>query len=103
VYTAVFAPNAFEIRLFHRWQRWDEVAGAWEDTDGPRGIEVTRRSVVRGGETFGFRTWSRKRAVTPGPWRVLVLTEDGRELGRLRFEVEPDDGHAPAWTWRPWA
>lgn len=103
VYTAVFAPDAFELRLYHRWQRWDEAAGTWEDTDGPRGIEVTRRSVVRGGETLGFRTWSTKRAVTPGTWRVLVLTEDARELGRLQFDVLPDDGATAAWVWRPWA
>lgn len=100
--TALFAPSGFQLRLFHRWQRWSPTEGTWADTDGERGIELTRRRQVTGGESLGWRGCSTKSAVTDGPWRVLVQDETGRELGRLRFDVLPGPHPEPVWQWRVW-
>jgi feruloyl-CoA synthase len=81
VFTAIFAPKTTELKLAHRWQR--EAAGEWIDTE-PKPIPVT----VVGGRSGGYRTYTRKRHVSPGDWRVVVETDDGRAVGTVRFDVE---------------
>jgi hypothetical protein len=86
VFTSVFAPRGTSVEVFHRWQRED--ASGWSDTE-PTPIAVS----VLGGRDGGFRTYTRKRRTSPGPWRVLVETRDERVVGTVRFdvvEVDPD-------------
>ncbi len=81
VFTMIFAPRNLNTRIFHRWQRYDEVKQVW--------IEADRLSfTLTGGRQGGFRGYSRKTAVTEGKWRVYVETERGQALGRLSFRVE---------------
>lgn len=84
-FTAVFAPSGAELGLVHVWQQLVEGEG-WVDRDE---IEVE----VVGGRGAGFRTWTRKRRMAPGSWRVRVRTGTGQELGWVRFDVEsPAEG-----------
>lgn len=80
-YTSVFAPTALEARIVHRWQQYDPEANEWAD----RG---TSSYAMRGGRDGGFRGYSYRTIRQPGRWRVIVETERGQELGRLRFNVE---------------
>ncbi len=84
VFTAVFAPKGTKLDLAHRWQLHEN--DEWVDTE-PKPIRVS----VMGGRRGGFRTYTRKRRVGPGAWRVLVETEDERVLGTVRFDVRQVD------------
>ena len=80
VYSAVFAPRGLRTRIIHEWQRADGE-GAW----------TTQQRVpvaIAGGREDGFRFYTFKTAPAPGQWRVNILSDDGRSIGRLRFAVE---------------
>lgn len=97
-FTAVFAPRGMELALFHRWQRHDPSDGTWVTTDR---IPVTRSALLRGGAERGFRTYSRKRHVQPGAWRVIVELDDGRSLGHVDLDILADDRTTKrTWTTR---
>jgi len=77
-YTAVFSPTAFNTTIVHEWQFYDPAQKGW----------VTRARVklpVTGGSDGGWRTFSAVSNITPGPWRVNVLTTNGLLVGRLQF------------------
>ncbi len=80
-WVAVFAPADFTERLAVRWIPL--AAGAGEKADEiPLGIE--------GGRDGGWRGYTVKARYSPGPWRVEIVTSDGRELGRIGLEIVPD-------------
>ena len=78
VRTPIYLPASMATTVVHRWSRWGE--GEWVTTDR---IALD----IRGGREEGFRTYSLKRRTEPGSWRVFVETPDGRELGRVTFEL----------------
>jgi len=79
VRTPVYLPPGMATTVVHRWTRYDPADG-WVTTDT---IELD----IRGGREEGFRTYSLKRHTVPGWWRVVVETDDGRELGRVSFRL----------------
>jgi hypothetical protein len=79
VYSAVFSPTALNTDIVHEWQAYDRRRG-WLTTDR---VALP----VRGGRGGGYRTYSMKRGVWPGAWRVNVETPTGAILGRVRFNV----------------
>jgi hypothetical protein len=80
LYSAVFAPEGLRTRIIHEWQRLD-AEGRW--------INQQRRSVpIEGGRENGYRLYTLKTAPQPGQWRVNILSDDGRTIGRVRFAVE---------------
>ncbi len=79
VKTAVYLPRRMSTQVLHVWERYLPERG-WSRTDA---IALS----IRGGRRDGFRTYSRKRHLEPGHWRVRVTTRDGRELGRVRFDL----------------
>lgn len=79
-YTAIFSPTALNTSVYHEWQYYDAASGAW----------ITRGRIplaVVGGRDGGYRTFSIESAITPGSWRVNVVTPSGQVIGRLKFEV----------------
>lgn len=80
--TPVFLPNRMTTTVVHVWEKWTEEAG-WGRTDA---IELK----IVGGRQEGFRTYSRKRNLTPGAWRVRITTLDERSLGTVRFDLVED-------------
>jgi hypothetical protein len=80
-YSAIFAPEGLRTRVVHEWQ-WMDASGAW----------ATQQRVpvpISGGRENGFRFYTFRTAPRPGQWRVNILSDDGRTIGRIRFAVEP--------------
>lgn len=78
-FTAIFAPTGLSTSIVHEWQRLS-----------PEGEWVTQSIVefkITGGRDGGYRGYSIKGALTPGKWRVNVMTKNGRALGRIAFTV----------------
>ena len=83
VFTRIFAPHNFRDEVRVRWARWDGVRRRWEQSDA-----IPLRIV--GGREEGFGGTAYKQNWSPGEWQVDVETDDGREIGRTRFEIRPD-------------
>jgi len=80
VYSAIFSPSKLNIAITHQWQHLDN-AGKWVTTNN---FPLT----VVGGRDAGFRTYSQKTVgLTPGHWRVNVLTTRGQVIGQIRFDL----------------
>lgn len=88
-FAAIFAPTTLQTDVVHRWQQRRETNEGivWQTTDR---IPYT----VRGGRIEGFRGYTFKSNIQPGTWRVDVETEDGRTLGRVKFDVFAAPGGA---------
>ena len=80
VYSAIFSPEKLNITVTHQWQKQD-ASGKW--------VTVNQVSLnVVGGRDGGFRTFSEKTiGLTPGHWRVNVLTTRGQVIGQIRFNL----------------
>jgi hypothetical protein len=63
-----------------RWY-WKEGARGWV-------LHDTIPIKIIGGREQGFRGYGVKTNFQPGPWKVQVETTDGREIGRVYFELE---------------
>jgi hypothetical protein len=79
-YSAVFAPTDIRTPILHRWSYRDERTGRWASAGAVR-------FQIAGGRDGGFRGYSTKSGVTPGLWRVEVVTSRGQLLGRKTFHV----------------
>ena len=78
VYFRVFSPTKFSDQVLMRWYRKD---GRWV-------LQDTIPIRIVGGREAGFRGYGSKTNYLPGPWKVQVETVDGREIGRVYFDVE---------------
>ncbi len=78
-FVSVFSPTYFSDQMFLQWLKKSEQG--W----------VSRDSVplsIHGGRSDGFRGYAYKSNFEQGDWQVQVLTSDGREVGRIYFEVK---------------
>jgi hypothetical protein len=83
LYSRVFSPARFKEQLEIRWY-FDDPKHGWVMEDQiPLNIE--------GGREEGYRGQARKSSYLPGKWKIQIETSDGREVGRLRFNIENDD------------
>ena len=80
-YSAVFAPHGLATRIIHEWQ--------WQDAEGTWRTQQRVPVVIAGGRDGGFRFYTYRTAPSAGQWRVNILSDDGRAVGRIRFAVEP--------------
>lgn len=89
-FAEIFSPARFDDSVVLHWSFKDPKQG-WKSTD-----RIPMRVV--GGRKQGYRGFSVKQNYTPGEWRISVETTDGREIGRLYFEVltlpQPDPARA---------
>jgi hypothetical protein len=85
VLLAIFSPARFEDRIVLRWFFKSERGWSLEDS-----IPLT----ILGGREQGFRGFGSKRNFRPGSWRVIVETSDGREVGRINFQIEQDESES---------
>ncbi|MFT3837835.1 MAG: DUF2914 domain-containing protein [Myxococcaceae bacterium] len=82
-FASIFAPRHFHDSIFFAFD-FDDPKQGWTSWGKP-----FRTQVAESQET-GFRTYSYTTLSRPGEYRVRVLTEDGREIGREDFTVLKD-------------
>lgn len=90
-FTSVFAPTRLRKKIYHRWQWKNPKTGNWATTDR-LGFEVS------GGRESGYRGFTYKRNVSPGDWRVEVVTEEDLLLGIISFEIKAE--RVPLERWK---
>lgn len=80
-FTSVFAPTTIKTKIYHRWQKYLDDKENWETTD--------RISYpISGGRDGGYRSYTYKRYIKPGEWRIRVETENEQVLGQIYFDVK---------------
>jgi len=79
VYFRVFSPAHFSDQVQLRWH-WKDAARGWTLQDS---IPIR----ILGGREQGFRGYGVKSNYQPGEWKVQVETADGREIGRVYFDL----------------
>jgi hypothetical protein len=81
-FARVFAPDRFRDAIYVHW--WLEgPKGGWMD-------QGRAQLTVSGGRGDGFRTYATKKNYQPGRWRVAIETEDGRDIGIIKFKLTND-------------
>jgi hypothetical protein len=75
----VFSPARFADQVQIRWY-WKDPARGWTLHDS---IPIR----ILGGREQGFRGYGVKSNYQPGEWKVQVETTDGREIGRVYFDL----------------
>lgn len=78
VFFRVFSPTRFSDQVLMRWY-WKERGWTLQDS-----IPIK----IVGGREQGFRGYGFKSKYQPGEWKVQVETTDGREIGRVYFNLE---------------
>lgn len=81
--TSVYAPAELKAELQYMWYFQNPNTHKYTLTD-----KITsNRMVVKGGKETGFRSYTRKKNITPGKWRVEVAYKNGAVIGSGAFEV----------------
>ena len=80
VFFRVFSPANFADEVQMQWFHRDTQGWTPQDT-----IPIQ----IVGGRAEGFRGYGLKSKYQPGEWKVQIETTDGREIGRVYFDVEP--------------
>ena len=89
--TSVYAPAKLKAELEYLWYYQDPVTGKYSLTDRISSGRMT----INGGRESGFRTFTRKKNVPPGKYRVEIAYKNGAVIGSGTFEVfsePPEDG-----------
>lgn len=86
-FVRIFAPAKFRDLVGFQWE-FDDPDRGWVKRGEPFNTRLS------GGNEEGYRTFSYSTMSRPGKYRVRVLTEDGREIGRKTFAFV--EGPAPA-------
>jgi hypothetical protein len=78
------------FRIFSPARFADQVTLLWFWRDGSRGWTLQDSIPINivGGRKDGFRGYGVKANYQPGDWKLQVMTNDGREIGRIYFEIE---------------
>lgn len=79
-FSAIFSPKGLNIKIIHEWQHYDQMKNKW----------ITESEIplsVIGGRDNGFRTYSSRLNLAEGKWRVKIKTEQGQNIGYLRFNI----------------
>jgi hypothetical protein len=78
-FVQIFSPTRFQDQLIVRWFFKNPKLG-WEARDA---VPLN----IIGGREEGYRGYISKANYEEGDWRVSVQTNDGREVGRIHFEI----------------
>jgi hypothetical protein len=77
-FASVFAPGGLEEKIIHNWQIFDADKKSWLDVDR---IEFK----MIGGRDDGYRGFTQKSKLKPGEWRVRILNEEEKLIGKVHF------------------
>jgi hypothetical protein len=65
-----------------------QVRWFWQPAGHGWTLQDTIPINIVGGREEGFRGYGVKSNYQPGSWKVQVETKDGREIGRIYFDLE---------------
>ncbi len=82
VFSAIFSPSNFNLIIVHEWQHYDETQNKWI-------TESLINLPVVGGRDGGFRTYSARKNIPAGKWRVNRKTIQNQTIGTARFNIIP--------------
>jgi hypothetical protein len=80
VYFRIFSPGRFADQVQMRW--------FWKDEKRGWALQDTIPIKIVGGREEGFRGYAFKTNYSFGDWKVQIETADGREIGRIYFDVQ---------------
>lgn len=80
-YSAVNAPALLTAPLSHMWEYYDEQTKQWI-------VATTISFGLTGGRDDGYRAYSKKENVTEGLWRVTIMVDTKRVVGRRTFVIK---------------
>ena len=80
---SVYAPAKLKAELEYLWYFQNPATGKYTLTDRIS----SGRMMINGGRESGFRTFTRKKNVPPGKYRVEVAYKNGAVIGSGTFEV----------------
>lgn len=81
--SSVYAPAKLKAELEYRWYYEDPSTGKFKLTDKISSSRMT----INGGRESGFRSYSRKKNVPAGKYRVETAYKNGAVIGSGAFEV----------------
>lgn len=81
-FARVFAPTGFRDAIYVHWWLEGQKSG-WMD-------QGRAQLSISGGRGDGFRAYATKKNYQPGRWRVEIETEDGRDIGVIKFNLMND-------------
>jgi Protein of unknown function (DUF2914) len=79
---AIFSPNHFKDKIHLRWWRRDLTTG-WI-------LEDTIPLQILGGRRSGYRGFGTKENYRPGEWKIIIETNDSRQLGKIDLLISKD-------------
>jgi hypothetical protein len=79
-YSAVNAPAELTAPLSHVWEYYDEGSKKWV-------VSTTISFGLTGGRENGYRAYSKKENIIDGLWRVTIMVDANRVVGRRTFRV----------------
>lgn len=79
VFARIFSPATIDDNVVFKWEQY--INDQWSPSDS---VSIH----VYGGRDEGFRAYAVKSNYQPGEWRVRIETADGREMGRISFDIE---------------
>lgn len=82
VLLSIFSPDSFRDHVYLKWYHFNENK-RWS-------LEDSIPLSIIGGREAGFRGFGTKQVYSEGSWKIIVETSDGREVGRIKFEIKPD-------------
>jgi hypothetical protein len=80
LFSAIFAPTSLTVPVLHEWSYFDQEKKVWVVTN-------RIKYIIEGGRDAGYRGYSKKDNITPGSWRVVIMTEQGQRIGSVYFTV----------------
>ena len=83
VLASVYAPAELKAAIEYRWYFQNPTTGKYSLTDKIS----SGRMVINGGREDGFRSFSRKKNVPAGRYRVEIAFKDGAVIGSQSFDV----------------
>lgn len=91
VFFRIFSPANFADSVVVRWY--------WKDNNYGWALQDSITIKITGGRDQGFRGYGVKGNYQPGEWKVQVETTDGREIGRVYFDLEIAAEEPRAWEY----
>lgn len=87
IFSAIFLPSDFKLTVIHEWQHYDKYQNKWT-------TESMINLPLLGGRDGGYRTYSARKNLESGKWKVKIKTQTNQVIGQIRFNIVPVETEA---------